>query len=88
MAGEKALAPELADQPQLTLIDSHCHIDMPENAKKPIKRPDSDGLLLRFDAGLTVRWIWERPVSGACVNSFRRSGGLRHQVWRHCGAGP
>jgi TatD DNase family protein len=28
MAGEKALAPELADHPRLTLIDSHCHIDM------------------------------------------------------------
>jgi TatD DNase family protein len=30
MAGEKALAPELADHPRLTLIDSHCHIDMPQ----------------------------------------------------------
>jgi TatD DNase family protein len=30
MAGEKALASELADNPRLTLIDSHCHIDMPQ----------------------------------------------------------
>jgi TatD DNase family protein len=30
MAGEKALASELADHQRLTLIDSHCHIDMPQ----------------------------------------------------------
>ena len=30
MAGKKALAPEPADHPRLTLIDSHCHIDMPQ----------------------------------------------------------
>jgi TatD DNase family protein len=30
MAGEKALAPELADHPRLTFVDSHCHIDMPQ----------------------------------------------------------
>jgi hypothetical protein len=37
MAGEKALASELADNPRLTLIDSHCHIDMPEDAQKANK---------------------------------------------------
>ena len=30
MAGEKALAPEQANHSRLTLIDSHCHIDMPQ----------------------------------------------------------
>jgi TatD DNase family protein len=30
MAGEKALAPELANHPRLTFVDSHCHIDMPQ----------------------------------------------------------
>jgi len=30
MAGERTLTPELADHPRLTLIDSHCHIDMPQ----------------------------------------------------------
>ena len=30
MAEEKSLAPEMADRPRLTLIDSHCHIDMPQ----------------------------------------------------------
>jgi TatD DNase family protein len=30
MADEKALASETADHPQLTVIDSHCHIDMPQ----------------------------------------------------------
>jgi len=30
MADEKALASEMAEHPPLTLIDSHCHIDMPQ----------------------------------------------------------
>src|SRR6186713_60364 len=30
MAGERAPAPEPADHPRLTLIDSHCHLDMPQ----------------------------------------------------------
>jgi hypothetical protein len=57
-------------RPQRTVIDSHCHIDMPEDALKPIKRPDSAGGSVWFDAGLTVRWVWEHLVSSANVNFF------------------
>jgi len=38
------------------VADSHTHIDMPEDAGKPINRPHSAGGSVWFDAGLTVRW--------------------------------
>ena len=71
MADEKALASETADRPHLTLIDSHCHIDMPEHAEKPVNRPDSDVSFVWFDTGLTIGRAWEtsrgnpRPTSRA-----------------------
>jgi hypothetical protein len=39
------------------LIDSHCHIDTPEYATKPINRHDSAGSSVWFDAGWAVRWV-------------------------------
>jgi hypothetical protein len=44
----------MIDHPLLTLIDSHCHIDMREDAEKPRNRPDFARCPVRFDAGLTV----------------------------------
>src|SRR5258706_2405334 len=44
MADERAVASETADGPHLTLIDSHCHIDMPQFD------PDRDAVVARARA--------------------------------------
>lgn len=54
---------KMTETMSLSLIDSHCHIDMPEDAWKPVKEPDSAGGSARFDAGLTVRWVWGHSSS-------------------------
>ena len=71
----------------LSLIDSHCHIDMPENAEQPRKRPDCAGDSVWFDAGLTVRRVWAARYQRE--RELRPSGaeGCATRDGR-CGAGP